>query len=337
MAEQQQQQQQQQVSPQDAKTFLSTYGHDVTKIDDAGAVKMHGEIYPKYTKAIEEAVNKAKPNGETWRQDYVTATKATVKDIDEKKLLGRLERYQSPSAVVDALLQVQDRISRGEMRSVLPKDAKPEELAKWRAENGVPEKPEGYQVQLPEGVVVGEEDKPILESIKVWAHGQNLHPTQFNGAVDLYYDIIDNQATQREELDAKARDATEDHFRKAWGGDYRKNKAMIEAFVDMGPPGTKDLMFGARLADGTPLASHPGILQFLSDRSREVIDAATIVPADSAQMAKSVEQEMTSIKALMGDKNSKYWKGAEAEGLQKRFRELAAAQEKITAKAGGNR
>jgi hypothetical protein len=117
-----------------------------------------------------------------------------------------------------------------------------------------------------------------------------------------------------------------------WGGDYRKNKAMIEAFLDMGPAGTKASLFSARLPDGTPLASHPGILQFLSDRSREVIDAATIVPAEGAAMAQSVETEMNAIKGLMADKNSKYWKGQEAEKLQARFRELAQAQEKLAAR-----
>jgi len=336
MAENQQQQQQQQVTPQDAKAFLSNYGHDVAKLDDAGATKLYTDVYPKHTKALEEAASKVK-NGETWRQDYVGAAKATVKDLDEKKVLGRLERYASPHAVVDALLQVQDRISRGEMRSVLPKDAKPEELTKWRTENGIPEKPEGYQVQVEDGMVIGEQDKPILEAIKQSAHAMNMHPTQFNGMVDLYYDIVGQQTEQRLELDTKARDATEDYFRKEWGGDYRKNKAMIEAFLDMGPAGTKEAVFSARLADGTPLASHPGILQFLSDRSREVIDAATIVPSDSAQLAKSVQDEMSAIQALMGDKNSKYWKGPEAEKLQTRFRELAAAQEKITARAGAKK
>jgi hypothetical protein len=331
------QDQQQQVSPQDAKAFLSNYGHDVAKLDDGAATKLYGDIYPNHTKALEEAVTKAKPNGETWRQDYVTAAKSTVKDLDDKKVLGRLERYTTPHAVVDALFQLQDRIGRGEMRSVMPKDAKPEELTKWRAENGLPEKPEGYQVQLTDGMVIGEEDKPILEAIKQSAHAMNLHPTQFNGMVDLYYDIIEQQTSRREEADTKARDTTEDFFRKQWGGDYRKNKAMIEAFVDMGPAGTKDLLFGARLADGTPLASHPGILQFLSDRSREVIDAATIVPSDSAQLAKSVQDEMNAIQALMGDKSSKYWKGPEAEKLQARFRELASAQEKITARSGGKK
>src|SRR3972149_123122 len=122
-----QQQQQQQVTPQDAKTFLSTFGHDATKLDDAGATKLYGDVYPKYTKAVDEAARK---NGGPWRQDYVTSVKAVVKDpaaFDEKKVLGRLERYASPSAALDALFQLQDRISRGEMRSALPKDAKPEE------------------------------------------------------------------------------------------------------------------------------------------------------------------------------------------------------------------
>jgi hypothetical protein len=308
----------------------------VTKLDDTGATKLYGDIYPKHTKALEEAASKVK-NGETWRQDYVTTAKATVKDLDDKKVLGRLERYATPHAVVDALFQLQDRIGRGEMRSVLPKDAKPEELTKWRTENGIPEKPDGYQVQLEDGMVIGEQDKPALEAIKQAAHSMNMHPTQFNGMVDLYYDIVAQQADGRLEADTKARDSAEDFVRKQWGGDYRKNKMAIEAFLDMGPAGTKDALFNSRLPDGTPLASHPGVLQFLVDRAREVLDMATLVPAEGAQLAKSIQDEMNQIQALMGDKNSKYWKGPEAEKLQIRFRELTTAQEKAAARAGAKK
>jgi hypothetical protein len=46
---------------------------------------------------------------------------------------------------------------------------------------------------------------------------------------------------------------------------------------------------------------------------------------------------MNQIQALMGDKNSKYWKGPEAEKLQIRFRELTTAQEKAAARAGAKK
>lgn len=300
-----------QVTAQDAKTFLGNYGHDVTKIDDAGAVKLYGDVYPKHTKVLEEATTKAKA-GENWRQDYVTAAKAVTKDptsFDDKKLMTRLERYANSGAVTDALFQLQDRISRGEMRSTLPKDAKPEDIARWRTENGVPEKPEGYVLNLGDGFEPSADDKAIIENIRKAAHAGNWHPTQFSQAVDSYYDIVESQTTAREALEAKAKNEAEDHFRKVWGGDYRRNVLAIETLLDMGPQGTKEDFFRARMPDGTPLASHKGVLTFLIDRARDLLDMTTIVPAEGAQMAKSIEDEMTQIQKMMGDRNSDYYKG----------------------------
>ena len=54
----------------------------------------------------------------------------------DEKLVKRAQRYASPRDVWNALVAAQNRISSGELKSVLPKDAKPEEIAAWRTEQG---------------------------------------------------------------------------------------------------------------------------------------------------------------------------------------------------------
>ena len=270
-----------------------------------------------------------------WRKDYIENAKKAVKDpttFDEKKILSRLERYQSPNSALDTLIQLQERISRGEMRSVLPKDAKPETVAKWRADNGLPAAPEDYRAELGEGTVLGEADQAMINGFKKLAYEKNMAPEQFQAALGYYYDVIEQNAAKQEEADNKIRQTAEDHFRQQWGPDYRKNRAIIDAFLSSGPEGLKEMIFNARAADGTPLGSHIGVLSFLADRAREVIDATTILPGDAAAMGKSVTDELNSIRALMGDKASDYWKGPKAEAMQARYRDLVTANEKLMAR-----
>lgn len=100
----------------------------------------------------------ADPVAGDWPEDW--RSKAAGGD---EKLMKFLERYNSPKAVVGALVDARKLISQGVNRP--PKaDATPEEVAAWRAENGIPEKPDGYEVSLPDGFVIGEADKPVVDS-----------------------------------------------------------------------------------------------------------------------------------------------------------------------------
>jgi hypothetical protein len=60
--------------------------------------------------------------------------------------------------VADAHLSLQQQLSSGEYVKRLPKDAKPEQVAEWRKNNGIPESPEKYDFNLPDGLVMGEAD-----------------------------------------------------------------------------------------------------------------------------------------------------------------------------------
>lgn len=261
---------------------------------------------------------------DTWRQEIAAGN---------EKELKRLERFDSPAAVFRSLRSLEQRLSSGELRSSLPKDAKPEEIAKWRAENGIPESPEKYDLKFDSGLVIGDNDKPFVDAFLKVAHENNLTPNQVKAAVQYHFDAVKQQEEALAEKDATYEQEGEDTLRQEWGKEFRSNINRIHALLDTAPQGLKDLVLGGRLAGGVPLASHPDMLRWLIDIANQVNPVGTLVAAGGGDMASSVDDEITSLKALMGNKNSKYWKGPEAEKLQKRYRDLLSARDRLQKRA----
>jgi hypothetical protein len=104
---------------------------------------------------------------------------------------------------------------------------------------------------------------------------------------------------------------------------------MIDGLLTQIPEDGKNLLMGARLADGTPLGSNPKIQRWLANLAREVNPVATIIPGSGTNSAQALESELANIQKLMGDKTSEYWKGPNAEKMQARYRDLLNVQEKM--------
>src|ERR1700758_5352632 len=60
----------------------------------------------------------------------------------------RLGRYASPADVAKALIAAQNKISSGELKPALGKNASAEEVAQWRKAHGIPEVPDKYDLDL---------------------------------------------------------------------------------------------------------------------------------------------------------------------------------------------
>lgn len=340
-------QQDQQITPEVARTFLADYGHGpetLKTMADPDVLKLHGTVSAAQKKMLEAEVSKAtaKDWPTTWRETYVTRVKANAekagdKSFDGEKLLGRLQRYASPEAAFDSLIGVQNKISAGELRpaGAFPDKGTPEQQTAWRKERGIPEKPEDYTLTLPQGVALGEEDRPTAENFQKVAHALHYSPEQVSGAVNWYLNTIQQQAADRHEADIGIRNEVEDALRTEWGADFRRNKAMIEAFLDTGGPEIKEAFLNARTADGTPLASDVGVLRFMVDRAREVIDSATVVPGDAANMGKAVEDEIRQFQEWMraprgSVEYQRYWGDQK---VQERYRQLVGSREKLSQRA----
>ena len=257
--------------------------------------------------------------GENWRKNYAG---------DDEKMLKRLERYASPKAMIDGAIAAQNKISSGELKVALQPDATDEERTQWREENGIPSKAEDYEVNLPNDLVIGDEDRPMVDSFLESALNSDLHPDQVNKTLAWYYDHQDKMIDQQLDMDADLKQQGEDQLRVEWGTDYRRNLQIATNFLDSAPEGMKEQIMGSRLADGSTFGDNPAALNWLVDMSRQINPIATVVPGSGTNAVQAIETELASLKDMMGDRTSEYWKGAKAETNQARYRELVETMQK---------
>jgi hypothetical protein len=251
----------------------------------------------------------------------------------DEKLAKRLARYSSVDSVVEALIAAQAKISDGSLKSTLAKDATPEQVAAWREENGIPASAEEYEITLDEGLILGEEDRELVDSFIGQAHTKNMTPEQVNASVNWYLAMQEQQAEEQANEDLTAKEEGLAALNEAWGSEAPLNKSLIKNLIATAPGGedTSNLILGARLADGTPLASNPNVLRWLADVARTVNPTATVVPGSGNNASQAIETEMAELTKLMGDSDSAYWKGPQALKMQERFRQLADVKSKMGA------
>jgi hypothetical protein len=261
----------------------------------------------------------------TWPEDWQQRLAG-----GDEKALKKLQRYASPTDVAKALLAAQAKISSGELKAALPADAKPEEIAAWRAENGIPEKPEGYLEKLPDGVVIGEQDKALVGLFVKDMHDRNASPEVVQAAIGSYYKVMEQVQAEQAEANAALQSATEDALRADWGANYRREVGAIHGLLDQAPEGVKDALLNARAADGTALANNAAVLRWLNSMAREINPAATVVPGAGANAGKGVADRMREIEAQMSNPKSDYWK---SDAMQKEYRDLIVARDKLNARA----
>ena len=258
--------------------------------------------------------------GDDWRQKYAG---------EDEKLLKRLERYASPKAAIDALLEAQTKISKGEFSKPLPADATDEQKSAWREANGIPSKPDEYLSKLPDGMVLGEEDKAIFGKVAEELHALNAPPAIFNSLAKWYEGFKDSEMTRLAEVEQASLQETQEALREEWGGDYKANVNLINGWLAAAPEGVKDSLLSARLPDGTPVVNQVPLMRWLAQQAREINPAATLVPSGN-NTAMGVEQEIASIEKTMRENRRAY--NADT-AMQARYLKLIEAREKILAKA----
>ena len=301
------------VTPADARTFVESF------IEDPGAAKTWDDnrimsLHGKLTAAIDKV--RPKGNGafpDNWRQAIAG---------DNADELKQLERYSTPQDVWKKARALEVRLSSGELRSNLPKDATPEQTATWRKENGVPEAPEKYELKLKDGLVIGAEDKPIVDSFLKRLHGKHVTNEQASELVNAYYDILEAEAAKGETEKATTKQRVSDALTTKWGGDYRGNMNRIAALVDANVPVTSKLkgMIQATLDTNQEFA------ELMETFARQINPVTTLIPGAGANIANALADEIKQIEDGMRKDRGAYNKD---EALQARYRDLLEERERI--------
>lgn len=253
-----------------------------------------------------------------WPEDWRTQLAA-----GDARLERRLGRFASPRNVVDSLLAAELRL-RGGADGPPDPDADPAALAAWRAGQGVPEAPDGYAVELPDGVVLGQDDQPVVDAFLQAAHNANMTPDQVNGALGWYLEHHNQMTAEQTAADRAAHDQAVDRLRETWGPDYRAQVNVLHGLLDAAPEDLKQNFLGARMADGTLLGDCAPVLEWLASLALAANPRATLTPSGASGPGKALGDEIAAIERRMATDRDAYFKD---EPAQARYRDLIAARD----------
>lgn len=251
---------------------------------------------------------------------------------DDKELAKTLARYTDEAAFGKAHRSLLTKLSSGEYKKSFPENATAEEKATWRKENGLPEKADEYvdKLALPNGIVIGEAEKPVVSALASVAHENNIDPKAFNGLVGKYYEMQDEIRQKQEDADAVYKTEAEDALRKDWlGPDYRRNLTAVNNLIATWPPELATGFLAARDPSGRKLGDNPAMIRKLASLAVELNPYATVVPAGTTDAGKSVQSRIAEIRKISRDEPDKY---NSDKGLQKEYLELLEADQKMQAR-----
>jgi hypothetical protein len=109
--------------------------------------------------------------------------------------------------------EAEHALRNGSKLTVPGENAKPEEIAAFNKAIGVPEKPEGYEVKLPDGVTAELLDMDLINSLKAKAHASGTPAKAFG---ELVNGVIQDQLDTLEKMKV-AENGSRDEVLKEWG------------------------------------------------------------------------------------------------------------------------
>ncbi len=246
----------------------------------------------------------------------------------DAKELERLKRFASPAAVYTSNRELEKKLSSTPLKKVLPENPTAEDLAAYRKDNGVPEKPEDYDTKLADGLVIGEDDKPIVDNYLKIAHENHMKPEQVKSVLEWYYKDMQAQQEARQALDMQQASETKAILQAEWGADFKRNSNLIEGYFG---EEQWNRITSSRLPDGRPIVADPDILRLFADRARDYNPVATNV-GGGGDARVSIEARIEEIKGMMADRNSAYHQGPKSATIQAEYRDLITAKQKYNKK-----
>ena len=257
---------------------------------DAPATIVSGDAAPVVAPDAAAAV----PPGD-WPSDW--REKVAGNDAAYLKSLARLG---SPLDLAKKARSLEQKLSSGEYLKPFPDKGTAEEQATWRKESGIPDKADGYlaAIKLNNGLVLGENDKPIAASFAEIASKNRWTPAQYNEAVSWYYDQQEAQKANQSDADANYHRENIGALGAVYGASLNRELGMVKGFLGSHfPKDVADNMLVARDSTGRMLGDNAQFIQALNALAREVSPLGVMLPAGTSDPAKVAADELGEIRA----------------------------------------
>lgn len=235
-------------------------------------------------------------------------------------------RFNSIEDLVKANVDSRQKLS----KAIIPpgKDAGDEEVAAYRKAIGVPEAPDGYKFELPEGAEASENDKAFHSKMAEAFHGLNVTEEQAKGLNKVWNELSEAAKQAQVEADKEFAEQADAALRKAWGGDYDANKAHADRAAEQMFGSDLDEVRHLETKDGRFVMDHPVMLKAMAQIGREMTEAG-LVPALPADAMEQAESELGEIRAKI--------EKAQAKGDNATANRLYQKEQDLIAKMGGSK
>lgn len=220
---------------------------------------------------------------------------------EDPELKKWADRFGSVKDALQSGFEAQKKLRSGKKEhSDFPADGTPEEQAQFRKDNGVPEKPEDYKLELSDGMIVGDNDRPYVDAMSKTFHEMNLPDTQVSKILDGYFKMQEEARTEISEHSRTVAAETVDELRQEYGADYRANLSKSKAyFNETFGEELASLIMNSQSEDGVPLGNNLEFNRKLVSMAHEKYPAGVITPNTSNPL-QSINDEIATLEARMG-------------------------------------
>jgi len=186
------------------------------------------------------------------------------------------------------------------MGSRIPIPKNDEEMSELYTKLGRPEKPEGYEVEVPTGY---EQYYPeeMMNSFKQTGHDLGLSPKQMQGLVEWQKGSVDYQMNQEQTAGDSMGVQTEEVLKKEFGANY--NKSLSAAQRALRVYGTPELQ--QKLADPR-YGNDPDLIRLLANAGKDITEDSAQGTANNSLVMSPLDAKMK-IEQINGDKSNAYW------------------------------
>lgn len=261
--------------------------------------------------------------------DFPDSWREAIAGTDAKKL-ETLKRFASPKAMADSYFEAQQKIRSG-LTKQITSDSTPEEVAAWREANGIPATADKYDLNLGDGYIIGENDKPQVDKFLEKMHGTNASPDQVKTALKTYFEMQNEANTQYLQKQAEIKDTAQKELRQEFGAEYDRNVNLLKGYIQNQFGDASDVLLNAVDATGTPLMNQPSVIRKFLQLALDHDPVGASLPGMGMQGLDTVTNEIKAIEKRMASDRKGYFKD---ESMQKRYGELLEMQTRYQKKAG---
>jgi hypothetical protein len=251
----------------------------------------------KSASLLDKAASEVKTEESYWKEDWRQKVAG-----EDPKLLKELEKHKTPAEFAKAYRELQKQFSSTRPVPELPKDATPEQVAEWREKAGIPESWDKYDTNLENGVVIGENDKPIVESWLKKAHEMNMKPEDAKKSLQAYFEM--NNAIESEKIrNAEAQqNAVTEELKKQWGVQFKENLVVVATHLEkaLGAE-TFNKLNQAVLPDGSYAINDPAILNHFLKEAKQQQGGHTVVASPTTDLPSLMDRKKAIEKIAVTD------------------------------------